>query len=87
MRHAIAKAIQLIKGGSSKWVHDTLPEYRGFAWQEGCGAFSIGVAQVDETVRYIGSQADHHRKRTFQEEFLAFLKRHGMEFEERYIWD
>jgi putative transposase len=83
----IAKAIQLIKGGSSKWVHDAFPEHRDFAWQEGYGAFSVGVAQVDETVKYIGSQAEHHRKRTFLEEFLAFLERHGMEYDERYVWD
>ena len=84
---AIAKAIQLIKGGSSKWVHDAMPEHRDFAWQEGYGAFSIGVAQVDGTIRYIQSQAEHNRKTTFKEEFLAFLKKHGMEYDERYIWD
>jgi len=51
------------------------------------GAFTIGIAQVEETIRYIQSQAVHHRKKTFQEEFLAFLKKHGMEYDERYIWD
>jgi REP element-mobilizing transposase RayT len=84
---AIAKAIQLIKGGSSKWVHDAFPAHRDFAWQEGYGAFSIGIAQVERTIRYIQSQADHHRRKTFQEEFLAFLKKHGIEYDERYIWD
>ncbi len=84
---AIAKAIQLIKGGSSKWVHDSMPERGDFAWQEGYGAFSIGIAQVEDTIAYIQNQAEHHRKRTFQEEFLAFLKKHEMEFDERYIWD
>jgi REP element-mobilizing transposase RayT len=84
---AIAKAIQLIKGGSSKWVHDTMPEHRDFVWQEGYGAFSIGVSQSPGTIRYIQSQAEHHREKTFQEEFLAFLKKHGMEWDERYIWD
>jgi len=84
---AIAKAIQLIKGGSSRWVHDTFPEYGDFAWQEGYGAFSIGISQMEGTISYIQSQAEHHRKKTFQEEFLAFLKRHGIEYDERYIWD
>jgi putative transposase len=83
---SIAQAIQLIKGASSKWVHDTFPEHRAFAWQEGYGAFSIGISQVDGTVSYIRSQAEHHRKRTFQEEFLAFLRKHGIEYDERYVW-
>jgi len=84
---AIAKAIQLIKGGSSRWVHDTFPKLHDFAWQEGYGAFSIGISQVARTIGYIESQVKHHRKRTFQEEFLEFLKKHGIEYDERYIWD
>jgi putative transposase len=82
----LAHAMQLIKGGSSKWIHDTFPEYRTFAWQEGYGAFSIGISQVDKTVAYIQKQMDHHRKKTFEEEFLSFLKKHGMEYDLRYIW-
>ena len=84
---SIAKAIQLIKGGSSKWVHDTFPKHHNFAWQEGYGAFSIGISQIDRTIMYIQSQAEHHRKLTFQEEFLQILKKHGIEYDERYIWD
>ena len=84
---AVAKAIQLIKCGSSKWVHDEFPKHREFAWQEGYGAFSIGIGQVDTTVRYIQNQAEHHRRKSFQEEFLAFLKRHKIEYDPRYIWD
>lgn len=83
---SIAQAIQQIKGGSSKWIHETFPERRDFAWQEGYSAFSIGVSQVEDTVSYIRSQAEHHRRKTFQEEFLAFLKRHGIEYDERYVW-
>ncbi len=84
---AIAKAIQLIKGGSSKWVHETFPDHRDFGWQEGYGAFSLGISQVDHTITYIESQARHHRKQTFQEEFLAFLKKHNIQYDERYVWD
>jgi REP element-mobilizing transposase RayT len=84
---AIAKAIQLMKGESSLWVHENLPENRNFAWQEGYGAFSLDIALVERTACYINSQKEHHRKQTFQDEFLAFLKRHNMEFDERYIWD
>lgn len=83
----IAKAVQLIQGGSSKWVHDTFPEHREFAWQEGYGAFSIGISQLDDTKRHIASQEEHHRKRTFQEEFTAFLKKHEIDYDPRYIWD
>lgn len=73
---AVAKAIQLMKGNSSKWIHDTFPEHCRFAWQEGYGAFSIGVSGVDNTVRYIRDQPNHHRRLTFREEMEQFLKRH-----------
>ena len=82
----IAKALQLIKGGASKWIHEEFPSHAHFAWQEGYGAFSIGVSQVDETTRYIHSQADHHRRMTFQEEFLAILARHGIDYDPRHVW-
>ena len=84
---AVAKGVQLIKGGSSKWVHDEFPSMRYFEWQAGYGAFSIGVSQVKDTIAYIRNQAEHHKKRTFQEEFIGFLKAHGIEYDERYIWD
>ena len=81
----VAKAIQLIKGGSSKWVHDMFPEHRHFNWQDGYGAFSISISHVEETVAYIRTQDKHHRRRSFEEEFLAFLKKHGIEYDERYV--
>ncbi len=80
----IAKAVQLLKGGSSKWIHDT--EGRPFAWQDGCGAFTIGVSQVQSTIAYIHNQEEHHRKRTFEEEFLAFLKKHDIRYDPRFVW-
>jgi REP element-mobilizing transposase RayT len=83
---SVAKALQLIKGGSSKWVHETFPSSCSFAWQEGYGAFSIGVSQIADTVAYIQNQQEHHRKRTFEEEYMSFLKRHGIEFDERYVF-
>jgi putative transposase len=86
-RLAIAKAVQLIKAGSSAWIHQTFPNLRNFAWQQGYGAFSVGISQVQETVHYIEQQLEHHRTRTFQEEYLAFLKKHGVHFEEKYLWD
>ena len=83
---AIAKGLQLIKGGSSKWVHETFPEHRAFAWQEEYGAFSVSESRVESIVRYIQGQEEHHRKMTFQEEFLALLLKHRIEYDERYLW-
>lgn len=83
---SIAKAMQLIKGGSSKWVHDTFPKHRHFAWQEGYGAFSIGVGDLERTIAYINNQPEHHRRKDFKEEFLAFLNRHAIDYDERFIW-
>jgi REP element-mobilizing transposase RayT len=82
----IANAMQLIKGGSSKWVHDTFPEYKNFEWQAGYGAFSIGISQVPDTKRYIANQREHHRSKTFQQEFIAILEKHGIEYDPRFIW-
>ena len=83
----VATAMRLVKTNSSKWIHDTFPKHRSFAWQTGYGAFSIGVSQVDETRAYIENQQEHHRKRSFQEEFVAFLVRHGIEYDEKYLWE
>ena len=84
---SVSKALQLIKGGSSKWVHDTFPAYRHFSWQEGYGAFRIGIAQVDDTIAYMDRQLEHHRKRSYQDEFLAFLEKHQIDYDPRYLWD
>jgi putative transposase len=83
----IAKAMQLIKGGSSKWIHEAFPEQRLFAWQEKYGAFSVSVSQMDTITKYIQNQREHHRARSFQEEFLELLKKHRIEYDERYLWD
>ena len=83
----ISKAMQLIKGGSSKWIHDTFAEHRMFEWQEGYGAFSISISEVERTVRYINRQAEHHKKKDFKTEFISFLNAHSIEYDERYIFD
>ncbi len=72
----VAKAVQLVKAGSSKMIRATFT--RSFEWQEGYGAFSIGVFQVKETVAYIKNQRVHHKKIDFREEFRAFLEKHGI---------
>ena len=84
---APSKAAQLIKGGSSKWIHDTFPKLRGFAWQDGFGAFTVSKSNVSEVIRYVQDQREHHRTRSFQEEFLMLLQRHGIEYDERYLWN
>ncbi len=84
---SIAKAMQLVKGGSSKWIHDTFAEHRRFEWQEGYAAFSIGTGDVSRTVAYINNQAEHHKRRDFKTELLAFLRKHGIEYDERYVFD
>lgn len=75
---SVAKAVQLLKGNSSKWIHETFPKLRGFEWQEGYGAFSIGVSGVDATTAYIQNQNEHHRSRSFLEEFAAMLRKHDL---------
>ena len=77
----MARAMRVIKSGSSRWMHETAGQPE-FAWQEGYGAFSIGRSQVAATVAYINGQREHHRKRDFQAEFAAILKKHGIEIDE-----
>jgi REP element-mobilizing transposase RayT len=78
-----AKAMQLVKGGSSKWMNDT--GSGNFAWQEGYGAFTVGISQQSNTIRYINTQAEHHQKLDFETEFLAFLKKHGIDYDPNYV--
>jgi REP-associated tyrosine transposase len=83
---SFAKGVQLIKGGSSKWIHDTFVKYRKFEWQEGYGAFSVSASQATRTIAYINNQKDHHRKRTFEEEFIEMLDKHGINYDRRYLF-
>jgi REP element-mobilizing transposase RayT len=83
---SFAKAVQLIKGGSSKWIHDTLPAQRKFEWQEGYGAFSVSASQAPKAIAYINNQKEHHRRKTFQEEFLELLDKHGIEYDSRHVF-
>jgi hypothetical protein len=77
-RLSIAKAVQLLKGNSSKWIHQTFDNQRLFEWQEGYGAFSIAVSGIDDTIRYIQSQKEHHEAHSFNDELIAFLDKHGI---------
>jgi REP element-mobilizing transposase RayT len=82
---AIATAMREIKSASSRWMHETCAQ-SGFQWQEGYGAFSVGQAQVEATLAYIAGQKENHRKRDFQAEFIAILKKHRIEYDPRYVW-
>ncbi|NQS98601.1 MAG: IS200/IS605 family transposase [candidate division Zixibacteria bacterium] len=77
---SVAKAVQLIKGSSSKWIHDTFIEHSNFQWQTGYGAFSISISHIERTIAYIHGQKEHHRRKTFMEECTLFLQKHGIDF-------
>jgi putative transposase len=81
----IANAMREIKSGSSRWMHETCLAPT-FEWQEGYGAFTIGQGQVEATLAYIAGQEEHHRKRDFQAEFVAILKKHRIAYDPRYVW-
>jgi putative transposase len=84
---AIADLLEKIKKSSSKWIKTKGSGYTRFAWQNGYGAFSIGQSQLPVVKRYIAGQKEHHRKKTFQEEFREFLQKYQIQFDERYVWD
>ena len=83
----VSEALKRIKGGSSGWVKENFPGCQGFAWQDGYAAFAVSKSQMGEVEAYIRDQREHHRLKTFQEEYRAFLDRHGVEYDERYLWD
>jgi putative transposase len=78
----LAKAVQFLKGSSSKWINETKGE---FAWQEGYGAFSVSASQTADVVRYIQNQRTHHEKKSYEEEFVEFLKKYGVSYEPAHV--
>lgn len=83
--HRLADAMKEIKVASSKWVHREIGNPT-FSWQEGYGAFTVGPSQVDVVRQYIAKQEAHHQRRTFQQEYQAFLEQAGVPYDERYLW-
>jgi len=83
--HCLADILRDIKHASSQWVHRTIG-VKKFAWQDGYGAFSVGTSHIAGVSEYIANQIEHHRKITFQEEYVAFLERYRVEYDKRYIW-
>ncbi len=82
-----AQLIEEIKKASSKWVKALDARYRGFFWQRGYAAFSVSPSQLDSVLEYVNKQQEHHRTRTFQEEYRELLRKHGVDFDERFVWD
>ena len=84
---SVSEMLKIIKAKSSKWVNE-LPGRAGrFAWLAGYGAFSVSESQLPGVRRYVQTQEEHHRKVTFEDEFIALLKKHGIEYDERYVFD
>ena len=79
--------LNAIKANSSRWIHETELAPAEFAWQESYAAFTVSASALPRVLAYVDGQAAHHRRMTFQEELLALLQRHGIEYDERYMWD
>jgi REP element-mobilizing transposase RayT len=84
---ATSTLIEEAKKGSSRWIKTKGTAYGTFQWQNGYGAFSVSQSHVDDVVHYIAHQKEHHRKMTFEDQFRSFLKKHRVDYDERYVWD
>lgn len=85
--HSIASVVKEIKRTSSGFAKELSPALSKFHWQRGYGAFSVSQSSLEEVIRYIENQEEHHKRITFQEEYRAFLKAYGIEYHEHYVWD
>jgi putative transposase len=83
--HSAAEVARIAKANSSRWVHEKWDPK--FAWQTGYAVFSVSESNVADVTKYISEQEEHHRKHTYQEEFVAFLKKNNVPYDEKYIWD
>jgi putative transposase len=85
--HPLSKIVEEVKKGSSKWMKTAEPKNPDFQWQAGYGAFSVSQSNSDPVRRYVENQEEHHRRMTFKDELRALFRRHGIAFDERYVWD
>jgi len=85
--HSIASVVKEIKRTSSGWVKEFSPTLQKFHWQLGYGAFSVSQSNLDEVIRYIENQEEHHKRVTFQDEYRALLNAYRVDYDERYVWD
>ena len=84
---SVSAAVEEVKKSSSRWIKTQGAEFAGFSWQAGYGAFAVSESNVDVVRDYVANQREHHRKKSFQEEYRVFLERHRLAFDERYVWD
>lgn len=84
---SVSKAVEEVKKSSSKWMKTQGAEFENFAWQGGYGAFAVSVSNVENVLVYIANQREHHHKKSFQEEFRQILEKHGIVYDEKYVWD
>ncbi len=84
---SVADAVRTIKANSSKWMHETFPAQRAFAWQTGYAAFAVSYSNIEDVKRYLAGQREHHERHSFQDELVAFLKSHDIAFDERHLLD
>jgi putative transposase len=83
---SLSEAASAMKANSSRWIHENAPQAKGFEWQEGYGAFTVSKSVEPSIKTYIHNQEEHHRRWRFTEEFVVLLEKHGIPYEERYLW-
>ena len=83
----ISKAVEEFKKSTSKWLKSQSPDLANFSWQSGYGAFSVSESNLDSVTNYIQNQREHHRTKSFQDEFREFLKKNKLSYDEQYLWD
>ena len=83
---SLADCLRVVKTNSSRWIHEAFPHHRSFAWQTGYGAFSVSASNEKQVFRYIQDQERHHRRMTFEQEFISLLRKHAISFDERFLW-
>ncbi len=84
---SVSETLRLLKANSSRWVNRERGTKRAFAWQSGYGAFSVSESSAPAVVKYIQGQEEHHKRVSFQEEFVAFLRKNGITYDDRYLWE
>jgi REP element-mobilizing transposase RayT len=84
---SVSEVVEKVKTSSSKWMKEQGSGREEFAWQAGYGAFGVSASNIEAVREYVVNQREHHRKRTFQEEYRVFMERHGLAMDERYAWD
>ncbi len=84
---ALMDLLEEVKSHSSKWIKTKGDKYRDFYWQNGYGSFSVNPTEIDVVIKYIEMQVEHHKTKTFQDEYRSFLKKYQIEYDERYVWD